>query len=371
VESLYFWLLIFSVIWVSNKISDDKKNANKIRRKENNKARAKNKKVVARNDQIFIGIDEGYTRESVPYSTRHLLLNKGKVSCHYCGLESTNARADFHLDHIIPVTRGGTSEFNNIIPSCPKCNQEKTNYNPIDYIIFKYLRDYKITVESLQYLQNVLVDSLNLELKNKNKKWWESRVKGIEAFLDFHRRITEGCGETTLVKKEKIGIFTPSLWGGTKLTEKETYENGKTGQMLLVNTKHYKNYINSYIPNTNSNMLIARIPCLVIKDKGNLKNPEILEFFRFYALGGGEIESFDYGDKSELVKKGIELDSWDVLRELDSGYLTEIWYSRILQRELSTTYRNGMGWIPLKNGGSMRKSMDVKLTVALPKKIVI
>ena len=370
-DSLYFWLLIFFVIWVSNKISEDKKNANKIRRKENNKARAKNKKIIARNDQIFIGMDEGYIRESVPYSTRKLLLNKGKVSCHYCGLESTNARKDFHLDHIIPVTRGGTSEFNNLIPSCPKCNQEKTNYNPIDYIIFKYLRDYKITNESLQYLQNVLVDSLNLELKNKNKKWWESRVKGIEAFLDFHRRATDGSGETTLVKREKVNIFTSSRWGGTKLTEKEIYENEKIGQMLLVNQKHYTNYINSYIPNTNSQMLIARIPCLVIKDKGNLNDQVVLDSFRFYGLEGGEIDSFSFGEKSELAKKGIELGAWDVLREMKAGYLTEIWYSRILRRELSTTYRSGMDWISLKNGGYMRKSIDVMLTIALPKKLTM
>jgi hypothetical protein len=223
----------------------------------------------------------------------------------------------------------------------------------------------------LQYLQNVLVDSLNLELKNKNKKWWESRVKGIEAFLDFYRRTTDGSGETTLVKREKINIFISSRWGGTKLTEKEIYENEKIGQMLLVNQKHYTNYINSYIPKTNSQMLIARIPCLVIKDKGNSKDQVILDSFRFYALGGGEIDSFGFGEKSELTKKGIELGAWDELREKEAGYLTDIWYSRILRRELSTTYRSGVDWISLKNGGYMRKSIDVMLTIALPKKLVV
>ena len=141
--------------------------------------------------------------------------------------------------------------------------------------------------------------------------------------------------------------------------------------MILASTRHYRTYVHSYLPKTNSGMLIARIPCLVIKDKNNTKNPQMGESFRFYALGGSEIDSYGYGEKSELMKGGIELDTWDDIRENEGGFLTDVWYSRIERRETSASYESGRGWIPLKNGTSLRKKWEVTLTFALPKRLVI
>jgi len=371
IAGFFLWLLIFYLIWMTYSINEDKKRERKVIRKEVIKERAKNKRLKAKSDQVFIGVDEGYVREPIPSGIRKTILGEEKVCCHYCGIESTNALVDFHLDHIIPITRGGTSNLNNLIPSCPSCNQEKTNYNPIDYIIFRYLRHFKITEQSLQYLESALTKSLSIEIKDKNRKWWESRVEGIEAFLDFYRMTSEGRGETRVIRNGRVDIFIKSRWGDTKLVSKEVYESSKKGTLILASSRHYNTYVHSYLPKTNSGMLIARIPCLVIKDKSNIKNPQMGESFRFYALGGSEIHSLGFGEKSELMKSGIELDYWDDMRENDGGFLTDIWYSRIERRVTSISYESGAGWIPLKNGTSMRKKWEVMLTFALPKRLVI
>jgi 5-methylcytosine-specific restriction endonuclease McrA len=40
--------------------------------------------------------------------------------CIYCG-----AKAE-HLDHIIPISRGGLHKVGNLAPSCAKCNLSKS-----------------------------------------------------------------------------------------------------------------------------------------------------------------------------------------------------------------------------------------------------
>ena len=41
--------------------------------------------------------------------------------CQYCGARDTQ----IECDHIIPISRGGTNEFDNLITACKKCNREK------------------------------------------------------------------------------------------------------------------------------------------------------------------------------------------------------------------------------------------------------
>ena len=41
--------------------------------------------------------------------------------CFYCGGKTQ------HLDHVVPISRGGTHSIGNLVPACQKCNQSKSN----------------------------------------------------------------------------------------------------------------------------------------------------------------------------------------------------------------------------------------------------
>lgn len=43
-------------------------------------------------------------------------------SCAYCGSSESLTK-----DHVVPITKGGTTSRNNIIPACLSCNQSKSN----------------------------------------------------------------------------------------------------------------------------------------------------------------------------------------------------------------------------------------------------
>jgi len=54
-----------------------------------------------------------------------------KGLCHYCG--GTFTPADLTMDHIIPITRGGKSVRNNLVPCCKECNSRKKYLLPMEW----------------------------------------------------------------------------------------------------------------------------------------------------------------------------------------------------------------------------------------------
>lgn len=51
--------------------------------------------------------------------------------CYYCGSKFVDDR--FHVDHIVPLSRGGTNSLENLVLACPHCNQTKNNKLPHEW----------------------------------------------------------------------------------------------------------------------------------------------------------------------------------------------------------------------------------------------
>ena len=58
--------------------------------------------------------------------TRKAVLARDSYTCQYCGHET----AGLTVDHVIPRSRGGRSEWENIVASCAPCNRKKGNRMP-------------------------------------------------------------------------------------------------------------------------------------------------------------------------------------------------------------------------------------------------
>lgn len=73
--------------------------------------------------------------------TRERILKKSKCKCAKCGKELN--MSNMTVDHIIPLSKGGTNKEYNLIAMCKKCNKEKGSlvFKPSDYYtgIPKYL----------------------------------------------------------------------------------------------------------------------------------------------------------------------------------------------------------------------------------------
>ena len=72
---------------------------------------------------LFRYIDEKFF--SLP-CTRKNILTRDDHQCQYCG--NHFRESDLTIDHVIPRSKGGKNEWDNVVAACRACNQRKSDY---------------------------------------------------------------------------------------------------------------------------------------------------------------------------------------------------------------------------------------------------
>jgi hypothetical protein len=65
---------------------------------------------------------------AVPRKLHRAVVTRAAHRCEYCRLPFKGQAGWFPLDHIIPKSRGGKTELNNLAFACPRCNGHKWNF---------------------------------------------------------------------------------------------------------------------------------------------------------------------------------------------------------------------------------------------------
>lgn len=64
-------------------------------------------------------------RKPMRSSVRFGVLTRDGYTCRYCGRSAPTVA--IHVDHIIPVAKGGTDDPANLVAACEECNQGKSD----------------------------------------------------------------------------------------------------------------------------------------------------------------------------------------------------------------------------------------------------
>jgi hypothetical protein len=56
---------------------------------------------------------------------RFQILNRDSFTCRYCGQSAP--KVELHVDHIIPISKGGKDSDDNLVTSCQNCNSGKSD----------------------------------------------------------------------------------------------------------------------------------------------------------------------------------------------------------------------------------------------------
>jgi 5-methylcytosine-specific restriction endonuclease McrA len=64
-------------------------------------------------------------RLNLPVS-RRWVLRRDNYTCQYCGRQD----GELTMDHIVPLSRGGKTEWTNVVTACVPCNRQKANRTP-------------------------------------------------------------------------------------------------------------------------------------------------------------------------------------------------------------------------------------------------
>ena len=68
-------------------------------------------------------------KHTVKFS-RVRVLKRDKLTCQYCGVQP--GMADLTMDHVLPISRGGKTIWENCVAACYDCNARKANRMPTE-----------------------------------------------------------------------------------------------------------------------------------------------------------------------------------------------------------------------------------------------
>ena len=68
------------------------------------------------------------------YELRMAVLKRDRA-CRYCGIPLTKLTVT--LDHVIPVSKGGTNDMDNLVASCKPCNHAKDSMSVEEFLAYR------------------------------------------------------------------------------------------------------------------------------------------------------------------------------------------------------------------------------------------
>lgn len=87
-----------------------------------------------------IMLKQMYRRRRQPRFSRQNVFIRDLYTCQYCNTPYT--KSNLTLDHVIPISKGGKTEWNNIVSACNPCNANKADKTNIKPKKLPYVPDY-------------------------------------------------------------------------------------------------------------------------------------------------------------------------------------------------------------------------------------
>lgn len=149
--------------------------------------------------------------------TRFKLFRRDGFWCQYCG--RTAEQTELEINHIIPISKGGLDDFDNLITSCKDCNIGKSTEPVVTpYIELNSLtKEADITDNEIKNLELYGVDTHSQIRykkipKSKTPKIITSRKHGgtctiaSKLYFEAGKRYIVSSPDPTILKIQKLGI---------------------------------------------------------------------------------------------------------------------------------------------------------------------
>ena len=68
-----------------------------------------------------------FARSPIPARLRFAVLDRDHFTCQYCGRRIGEPGVRLHVDHRVPVSKGGDNAMSNLVTACEECNLGKSN----------------------------------------------------------------------------------------------------------------------------------------------------------------------------------------------------------------------------------------------------
>jgi hypothetical protein len=173
------------------------------------------------------------SRIGISKKIRFEIFKRDGFKCQYCNASPPNVTLE--VDHIVPISKGGTNQEENLITACFDCNRGKSNreLNSINESLSEKTLRKKIALEQYREFQNVLIEQdelINLDIsivekvfKNTHKNWcFTDKFKlsirmfiekiGIEETVNSMRKAVSRCSDPD----DALSYFCGICWNKIK-----------------------------------------------------------------------------------------------------------------------------------------------------------
>lgn len=122
-------------------------------------------------------------RKALSKSTRFKVFNRDGFVCQYCGQQPP--KIVLEVDHIVPVSGGGSDHLDNLITACFDCNRGKAARGlqtpaPMDADLkLELIKEREAQIKALKKVMNKVNERINLEIQAIQKVY-------CDTFTDFH-----------------------------------------------------------------------------------------------------------------------------------------------------------------------------------------
>lgn len=156
-------------------------------------------------------------RKQIPKSIRFEVFKRDKFTCQYCGASAPDVILE--IDHINPVSKGGSNDILNLVTACRDCNRGKTN---------KVLSDNTA----------VKVQKKRLDEMQERREQMEMMVKWRET-LDEELYIEAHSISLFLENNTKWGLSATGILSAKKLIGRFGFNEVYTATEIAIN-RYYK-----------------------------------------------------------------------------------------------------------------------------------
>jgi 5-methylcytosine-specific restriction endonuclease McrA len=95
-------------------------------------------------------------RTKVPFSKKNIMI-RDNFTCQYCG-----KKTELTIDHVLPVSRGGKTTFENCVAACKECNGRKGDKRPSEINMFLKKQPSAPTISEFARLKSVKAGIVDL-----------------------------------------------------------------------------------------------------------------------------------------------------------------------------------------------------------------
>ena len=85
-------------------------------------------------------------------ATRTAVMLRDTFSCQYCGVAP--GRSQLTVDHVVPRSRGGSHDWQNLVTACKRCNQKKGSLTPDEAMMTLRSKPFEPSYVALVLLSN-------------------------------------------------------------------------------------------------------------------------------------------------------------------------------------------------------------------------